>query len=146
MTSSPSGAPFAILGYGLCTPLGLGARVTGAEIAAGTTVFADTEVSDRTGEPARASRLSLIPPGVIRTERMTLLARTALSDLLVQAPPEVWDDRMPTLLAVPALAEGGAALDLGSLAASTIADLAQMETPDPRAMRAERDVRATEIR
>ena len=63
MTSTTSKAPLAILGYGLCTPLGLGARVTGAEIVAGTTAFADTEVSDRTGEPARASRLSLIPRG-----------------------------------------------------------------------------------
>jgi 3-oxoacyl-[acyl-carrier-protein] synthase-1 len=125
--SSPR-AQLAILGYGLCTPLGLDARVTSAEMAAGTAVFADTEVRDRTGEPARAARLSLIPAALSRTERMMLLARTALDDLLAHAAPAAWDDRMPIVLALPAPDEGGAAVDLGQVAA-LIGDLAPRATP-----------------
>ncbi len=52
MSAEARGA--AVAEVGLCTPLGLTAAVSVAEMAAGTLRFAETEVSDAAGEPVRA--------------------------------------------------------------------------------------------
>jgi 3-oxoacyl-[acyl-carrier-protein] synthase-1 len=111
MRSSRTNPPLAILGYGLCTPLGLTAKITSAEMAAGTTAFAETEIANRTGDPVRAARLPLIPAQATRMERMTQLARTALADLASDPPAELKDGRMPLILALPDSSEGGAPID-----------------------------------
>lgn len=71
-----------VIGVGLCTPLGLTAEITVAEMAAGTLRFAETEVEDGQGEPVRASRLGLLGPNLDRTARMTALAKAALAQAL----------------------------------------------------------------
>lgn len=90
----------ALLKLGLCTPLGLTARTTQAEMAAGTVRFFETDVLGMTGEPVRASVLTLLEPGLSRTERMASLAVTALQEALTGAA-SLGIDRLPMLLALP---------------------------------------------
>ena len=72
----------AVISVGQCTPLGLTARATQAEMAAGTVRFFETDILDRSGAPVRASMLTLLDSGLTRTERMASLAVTALHDVL----------------------------------------------------------------
>jgi len=90
----------AVLGLGLCTPLGLSARTTQVEMAAGTVRFFETDVPDAAGEPTRASLLTLLEPGMSRTERMASLAVTALEDCLRDVA-SLGLERLPLLLALP---------------------------------------------
>ncbi|MCP3136628.1 3-oxoacyl-ACP synthase [Pyxidicoccus xibeiensis] len=106
-TSSES--ELAITGLGLCTPLGLTARATQAEMFAGTVRFVQTEVTDFDGELLRASRLALLGSGSTRTERMVSLAATALQDC-IQTATVPMGERLPLLLALPS-PESGALLD-----------------------------------
>jgi 3-oxoacyl-[acyl-carrier-protein] synthase-1 len=99
-TRRPGPDAVAILNLGLCTPLGLTARATQVEMAAGTVRFLETDVLDNTGEPVRASMLTLLEPGLTRTERMTALAVTALQESLKGAA-SLGIDRLPLLLALP---------------------------------------------
>ncbi|AEI64599.1 3-oxoacyl-[acyl-carrier-protein] synthase [Corallococcus macrosporus] len=71
-----------VVGLGLCTPVGISARMTLASLRAGLVRFAETSVKDALGEPVRASRLSLLTPSLSRTRRMAALGRQALSELL----------------------------------------------------------------
>jgi 3-oxoacyl-[acyl-carrier-protein] synthase-1 len=112
--------PFAVVGYGLCMPLGLDAQVAAAEMVAGTTAFAETEVTGRSGEPVRAARLPLIPEAASRAERIVLLARTALVDLLSRTPRELRNAGMPVVLALPSTSDGGATLDVRAVAAMVV--------------------------
>jgi len=93
------GAP-AILGAGMCTPLGLTARATQVEMAAGTVRFFESSVLDRTGEPVRASMLTLLEQHLTRTQRMQQLAVTALQESLKNAVL-MGIERLPLLLALP---------------------------------------------
>lgn len=88
-----------ILRVGLCTPLGLSAATTRAEVYAGTLRFQQTEVMDSADEPVRASRLSLLPEELSRTERMTALATQALKDCLADAGE--LPTPLPLLLVLP---------------------------------------------
>ncbi|MCY1072971.1 beta-ketoacyl synthase N-terminal-like domain-containing protein [Archangium lansingense] len=97
----------AVLGLGLCTPLGLTARTTQVEMAAGTVRFFLTEVLDRKGEPLRASRLTLLEPHRTRSERMGALATTALHDCLKEARVEKTEP-LPLVLALPTPGSGPA--------------------------------------
>lgn len=90
----------ALLKLGLCTPLGLTARATQVEMAAGTVRFFETDVLDTTGEPVRASVLTLLAPALSRTERMASLAVTALQEALTEVA-SLGIDRLPLLLALP---------------------------------------------
>ncbi len=99
----------AIIGLGLCTPLGLTARATQVEMAAGTVRFFETEVLDGAGEPVRASVLTLLEPELTRTERMTALAITALQESL-KGTASLEIERLPLLLALPE-PESGASFD-----------------------------------
>lgn len=85
---------------GLCTPLGLTARANQVEMAAGTVRFFETDVLDTTGEPVRASVLTLLEPGLSRTERMVSLAVTALQEALADVAT-LGIDPLPLLLALP---------------------------------------------
>jgi 3-oxoacyl-[acyl-carrier-protein] synthase I len=97
---APGTDALAALKLGLCTPLGLTARATQAEMAAGTVRFFETDVLDSAGDPVRASVLTLLEPGLTRTERMTALAVKALQEALTDiASLEV--DRLPLLLVLP---------------------------------------------
>lgn len=89
-----------LLKLGLCTPLGLTARATQVEMAAGTVRFFETDVLDTAGEPVRASVLTLLEPGLSRTERMASLAVTALQEVLTNVA-SLGIDRLPLLLALP---------------------------------------------
>lgn len=84
---------------GLCTPLGLSAATTRAEVYAGTLRFQETEVMDSATEPVRASRLSLLPAELSRTERIAALATQALRDCLADAGE--LPNPLPLLLALP---------------------------------------------
>ncbi|MFL5344931.1 MAG: 3-oxoacyl-ACP synthase [Hyalangium sp.] len=103
----------AIIGLGLCTPLGLTARATQVEMAAGTVRFFETEVLDSAGEPIRASVLPLLEPELTRTERMAALAVTALQEAL-KGTASLGIERLPLLLALPE-AGSGASFDLKAL-------------------------------
>jgi 3-oxoacyl-[acyl-carrier-protein] synthase-1 len=94
-----------IVGLGLCTPLGLTARTTQVEVAAGTVRFFETEVMDGAGEPVRASRLTLLEPTLSRTERMASLAVTALHEALKDAA-SLGIEQLPLLLALPEAGSG----------------------------------------
>lgn len=96
----PGADAVAILNLGLCTPLGLTARATQVEMAAGTVRFFETDVLDSTGEPVRASVLTLLEPGLTRTERMAILAVTALEESL-KGTASLGIVRLPLLLALP---------------------------------------------
>lgn len=89
-----------IFGLGLCTPLGLTARTTQVEMAAGTVRFFETDVVDTAGEPVRASLLPLMKPELTRTERMTLLAVTAFQEVMKDMT-SLGIQRLPLLLALP---------------------------------------------
>jgi len=97
---SPGTDGLAVLKLGLCTPLGLTARATQVEMAAGTVRFSETDVLDKAGEPVRASMLTLLESGLTRTERMTALAVTALQESLRDVA-SLGIDRLPLLLALP---------------------------------------------
>lgn len=90
----------AIMGLGMCTPLGLTARATQVEMAAGTVRFFETDVLDGAGEPVRASVLTLLAPELTRAERMGSLAVTALQECLKDVA-ELGIERLPLLLALP---------------------------------------------
>jgi 3-oxoacyl-[acyl-carrier-protein] synthase I len=109
----------AIVSLGLCSPLGLTARSTQAEVMAGTARIFETDVKDSWGEPVRASSLTLLPTDHSRSERMTALAITALTDCMQDAPA-VKDVPLPCVLGVP---EGGsgAAVDLQQLTDALLA-------------------------
>lgn len=97
----------AVAGMGLCTPLGLTARATLLEMAAGTVRFFETEVLDREGEPVRASVLTLLEASASRTERMSTLAANALLDCTgaLRAPGLT---SVPLVLALPEPGHGAA--------------------------------------
>jgi 3-oxoacyl-[acyl-carrier-protein] synthase-1 len=99
-TRQQAAAEAAILSLGMCTPLGLTARATQVEMAAGTVRFFETDVPDRGGEPVRASMLTLLGPGLTRTERMASLAVTALEESLKEMA-SLGMERLPLLLALP---------------------------------------------
>ena len=84
-----------IVGAEVCTPLGVDAATSQAEVLAGTLRFADTEVNDLNGEPARACRLSLIAENVSRTKRMTALAAMAFRNHLEATAGLHLGNRMP---------------------------------------------------
>jgi 3-oxoacyl-[acyl-carrier-protein] synthase I len=107
----------AIHARGLCTPLGLSARVTAAEMAAGTAVFAETAVRDRVGLKVRAAALPLIPSAASRLERMSQLAKAALHDLLSRLSPAPSGEQAALLLVEPEPGDLGEPLTLGGLAA-----------------------------
>ncbi|QRK12467.1 3-oxoacyl-ACP synthase [Archangium violaceum] len=96
---TPHQEGLAILALGLCTPLGLTARTTQVEMAAGTTRFFLTDVYKGTAEPARASVLTLLDCSLSRTERMASMAATALHDCLQGIRSNL--GRLPLLLALP---------------------------------------------
>ncbi|NVJ24469.1 MULTISPECIES: beta-ketoacyl synthase N-terminal-like domain-containing protein [Myxococcus] len=83
---TPGTDAVAVLGLGLCTPLGLTAPTTLVEMAAGTVRFFLTGVLDSTGEPVRASMLSLLETRCSRTDRIVALAATALQECLDAVP------------------------------------------------------------
>jgi 3-oxoacyl-[acyl-carrier-protein] synthase-1 len=97
---SPGTDTLAVLKLGLCTPLGLTARATQVEMAAGTVRFFETGVLDKAGEPVRASMLTLLDAVATRTERMTALAVTALQEALTDVA-SLGIDRLPLLLSLP---------------------------------------------
>ncbi|NOJ83863.1 3-oxoacyl-ACP synthase [Myxococcus xanthus] len=105
--------PLAVMALGLSTPLGLTARTTQAEIAAGTVRIFQTDVADRWGEPVRASMLEPLAAELPRGERMAALAITALEDCMRDAPA-TGPHPLPLLLALPE-PEGGASLDVPEL-------------------------------
>jgi 3-oxoacyl-[acyl-carrier-protein] synthase I len=107
-----------VLGLGLCTPLGLTAETTVAEMAAGTLRFADTEVVDGCGEPVRASRLSLLEPEHSRSYRMGALAKAALAQAL-ETLFEQGIKEAPLFLGLPS-AEVGADVDEESITRALI--------------------------
>jgi 3-oxoacyl-[acyl-carrier-protein] synthase-1 len=111
-----------IAGYGLCTPLGLSARITAAEMAAGTSAFVEMNVRDRTGARVRAAELSLIPRSASRMDRMLQLAGGALQDLINQVPVESWGGRLATLLVLPDHSDVGPPCE-ASLLARAVADM-----------------------
>lgn len=103
----------AVVGLGLCTPLGLTARATQVEMAAGTVRFFETDVLDDAGEPVRASVLTLLEPGLSRTERMASLAATALQEALKDAA-SLDIEQLPLLLSLPE-PESGSAFEVEDL-------------------------------
>jgi 3-oxoacyl-[acyl-carrier-protein] synthase-1 len=90
----------AVLATGLCTPLGLTASSTYAEMAAGTVRFRETQVVDRAGQPVRASVLKLLEPPLGRPERMAALAATALEGCQRDITDGL-SHPLPLVLAVP---------------------------------------------
>ncbi|HYO68950.1 MAG TPA: beta-ketoacyl synthase N-terminal-like domain-containing protein [Archangium sp.] len=103
----------AVLGLELCTPLGLTARATLAEMAAGTVRFLMMKVRDAQGEPVRASVLTLLEPDMGRTERVAAMAVTALDACRTHAEA-LGVERLPLLLALPE-EERGAGLEVPAL-------------------------------
>ena len=97
----------AIVSLGACSPIGLSARMTLAEMATGTVRFAETEVHDVACRPVRASRLKLLDPGSPRTERMVSLGITAVRDCLGGAGGRL-EASVPLVLALPEQGSGGA--------------------------------------
>lgn len=71
----------AVLGFGVCTPLGCDLASTQAAVAAGIANFTETEIMDHNDEPVRASYLSLTPLNATRVERTKVLAEFALSEV-----------------------------------------------------------------
>jgi 3-oxoacyl-[acyl-carrier-protein] synthase-1 len=69
-------------------------------MAAGTVRFLETDVLDDSGEPVRASMLTLLEPGLTRMERMVSLAVTALDEAL-KAAASLEIEQLPLLLALP---------------------------------------------
>jgi len=113
----------AALGVGLCTPLGLTAQATQAEMAAGTVRFFETDVLAKDNEPVRASVLSLLDAGLSRTERMASLAATALDGLMPQVA-SLQMEQIPLYLALPEPGSGSP-FDVGVV----LEALARIATP-----------------
>jgi 3-oxoacyl-[acyl-carrier-protein] synthase-1 len=112
----------AIIELGLCTPLGLTTRASQVEIAAGTVRFCETDVLDDSGEPLRASMLSLLEPELTRMERMTSLAVTALQEPL-KAASALGIEQLPLLLSLPER-ESGSFFDQKALLEALVANTA----------------------
>ncbi|HYO55822.1 3-oxoacyl-ACP synthase [Archangium sp.] len=110
--------PLAIVGLGLCTPLGLTAQGTQAAVAAGSIRMFETDVADTRGEPVRASLLKLCDAGLSRGERMAALATTALADCMQGTPP-LGKGLLPVVLGLPE-PESGAPVDGQKLAQSML--------------------------
>lgn len=120
----------AVLSLGLCTPLGLTARATQVEMAAGTVRFVETDVPDDTEEPVRASILPLLEPGATRTERVASMAVTALHECMSSAV-SLELERVPLLLALPE-PTSGSPVELNILleALATIAAPVRLDVSD----------------
>lgn len=103
------GEPLTIASLGLCSPVGLTARSTQAEIAAGTMRIFQTDVMDSWGEPVRASSLTLLSADDSRSHRMASLAFTAFMDCMQKIQPAETTP-LPMVLALPE-PESGAPLD-----------------------------------
>ncbi len=108
MSAEARGA--AVAEVGLCTPIGLTAAVTVAEMAAGTLRFAETEVHDDAGEPLRACRLTLLAPEASRADRMAALGVTAITEVLGALAERYAPREIPLFLGLPSV-EGGAAIE-----------------------------------
>ncbi|REG14285.1 3-oxoacyl-[acyl-carrier-protein] synthase-1 [Archangium gephyra] len=115
-----------LVGLGLCTPIGTSARMTLASRRAGIVRFAETEVLDGSGEPVRASRLSLLEPSLSRTERMMALGRDALAGVR-QALAQARLKRVPLYLGLPE-AGLGAEVEREALVAALLAESGGMLT------------------
>ena len=92
--------PVAIIGMGLCTPIGINTVMTQAEVACGTDQFMETEVLNGMGEPVRASILTLLDRGFSRTERMALMAKAAAEEALAVAAT-IGVATLPVFLGLP---------------------------------------------
>ena len=99
-------ADIAVMGMGLCTPLGLTTLATQVEIVAETVRFVDTDVMDQAGEPIRASLLSLLEPELSRSERLAIMAATALTESLSELS-KMGVQRIPVFLGLPEKGSGG---------------------------------------
>ena len=80
--SPPVASASAVLGIGVTTPIGYGVRPTQAAMASGLRNFQDSCFVVGDGTPARTSRLEDVDEAVERAERITLLTRLAIADLL----------------------------------------------------------------
>jgi len=89
-----------LVGLGLCTPIGISARMSLASMRAGILRFSETQVKDGLDEPIRASRLQLLEPSLSRTERMIALGREALVGVWGQLV-ETRMKRVPLYLGMP---------------------------------------------
>ncbi|MCA9707926.1 MAG: 3-oxoacyl-ACP synthase, partial [Myxococcales bacterium] len=93
-------SPAVVMGAEVCTSLGLDLDTTALEIEAGTQRVEDTPVLDVGGEPARAARLAVLPPGHGRVRRMAALGVTALRPL-VEALLRAGQARVALYLGLP---------------------------------------------
>ena len=81
MVRSETDAP-AVVGVGIATPIGLSARSCFAALRAGVIAFSETPHISGSGEAIRTSCLVGLPPNTARADRMRLLGRLALADLV----------------------------------------------------------------
>ncbi len=92
----------AVVGRGACTPLGLTAAATWAEVRAGTTRFAETGVADAAGDPVRACSLPLLGSHASRIERVAALLTEAVAECLGSTVASELPEPLAVLLVLPA--------------------------------------------
>ena len=106
MNSSNHVNDIAVIGMGLCTPLGLTARTTQVEIAAGTVRFFEIDGVGSENDSMQASLLTLLDPEMSRTERMIAMATTALDGCLGNLY-QTGTNAIPGFLGLPHVGIGG---------------------------------------
>lgn len=119
-----------ILGLGLCSPVGLTARMTQAEWAAGTSRFRYSQVLDKARQPVIASSLTLLESHLSRTERMAAMAVTALEECLRTGQVEK-AERLPLVLSLPEPDSGAPVREVVLLESlRAIAGAVRLEVPE----------------
>jgi 3-oxoacyl-[acyl-carrier-protein] synthase I len=79
---------FQIARVGASTPIGLTAAASYSAVRAGLVAFTETSHRSSAGDPIRVSSLTGVPPTATRRDRMTLLSRLALADLVREWEPK----------------------------------------------------------
>ncbi len=77
--------PVSVIGTGVCTPVGINTIMMSTGVAVKDAAFQETSVSDLSGEPVKASLLSLINKDANRTQRICFLAESAVEEVMFNA-------------------------------------------------------------
>lgn len=96
-----------IAAVGACTPVGLNAPSAAAAVRAGVTTFgAHPYMVDADGDVVMVAQVPGIDPYAPTLDRMTVLARTALREVIESCPALPRVAKLPVVLAVPDLRPG----------------------------------------
>jgi 3-oxoacyl-[acyl-carrier-protein] synthase-1 len=91
-----------VTAVGACTAVGLNAASAAAAVRAGVSTFGmHPYMVDSEGDPVMVAQVPGIDPSSSATERMSVLACTALRDVLESRPPIWTAERVPVVLSLP---------------------------------------------